>query len=82
MYLKGDLIIQCNKDGSQKRVYIDFSTMSSPFEVVKNKDTLFFSEIGKAQMVSLKDKKVKTYTSENSLSDNVLVCLGNIWKHI
>lgn len=61
---------------------MDFSTMSSPFEVVKNKDTLFFSEIGKAQMVSLKDKKVKTYTSENSLSDNVLVCLGNIWKHI
>ena len=69
-----DRIIECKIDGSQKKVCMKFSTLSSPFIVVKSENTLFFSEQGNAQMVMLDDKKADTYMQAKGLSDNILVC--------
>lgn len=75
LYLdRDDRIIECNIDGSQKKVCMKLSTMSWPFIVVKNQNTLFFSEMGDAQMVMLDDKRVDTYMKAEGLSDNILIC--------
>lgn len=78
LYLNYDeYIMECKLDGTKKKKYMKYPVMTQPFTAVKGKETLFFSESGHANLVSLKDKTIDTYMDVRYYSDNVMVYSGD-----